>query len=98
MAYAVAMTKKSIMFQALRRYEFSCNIKPNAIILQVASMQKTQRKNGSVASSFTASGVRSPFGKCCSHAITKQFAMIVTRIVYSNGGHSMMKRINFRSG
>lgn len=32
------------------------------------------------------------------NAITKQLAMIVTRIVYSNGGHSIMKRVSRRNG
>lgn len=97
-AYAVTITKKSIIFHAFLKYEFSCKIKPNAIILHDASTQNMPRKNGSVASNFIASVVRSPFGKCCSSAITKQFAMIVTRIVYSNGGQSMMKRATARNG
>lgn len=56
------------------------------------------RKIGSVASNLMASGVRSPPGKCCSIAMTRQFAMIVTRIVYSNGGHSMINLVNRRNG
>lgn len=56
------------------------------------------RKMFSVASNLTASVVRSSRGKCCSDAITKQLAMIVKRIVYSNGGHSMINFISFRSG
>lgn len=87
-----------MIFQAFRRYEFSCSIKPIAMILHVASTQKMTRKNGSVISNVTASVVRSLSGKCCSDAITRQLAMIVTRIVYSNGGHSIMNRISLRSG
>lgn len=92
------ITKKSIIFQTFRRYEFLCNIKPNAIILHVASTQKMVRKIGSVASNSTASVVRSWPGKCCSDAITRQFAMIVTRITYSNGGHSIINCISLRNG
>lgn len=94
----MTITKKSIIFHAFLKYEFSCKIKPNAIILHEASTQNMLRKNGSVASNFTASVVRSPSGKCCSKAITRQFKMIVTKIVYSNGGHSMMKRVSRRNG
>lgn len=96
--YAVAITKKSIIFHAFRRYEFSCSIRPNAIILHVASTQKMTRNIGSVSSNLTARVVRSPSGKCCSDAITRQLAMIVTRIAYSNGGHSIINRISFRNG
>lgn len=94
----MTITIKSIIFHAFLKYEFSCKIKPNAIILHDASKQNMLRKNGSVASNFTASGVRSFSGKCCSKAITRQFKMIVTRIVYSNGGHSMMNRVSRRNG
>lgn len=98
LTYAVEITIKSIIFHTFRRYDFSWNIKPIAIILHVASTQNIPRKIGSAASKVTAIGVRSPSGKCCSDAITRQFAIIVTRTAYSNGGHSIRKRISLRNG
>lgn len=86
------------MFHTFRKYEFGCKIKPSAIILHVASKQKIAKKYDSVASNRTANGVRSPPGKCSSNAITKQLAIIVTKTVYSNGGHSIINLVNLRNG
>lgn len=87
-----------MIFHTFRRYEFGCKIKPRARILQEASKQKMYKKYGSASSNCIAKGVRSPSGKCSSIAITAQVAMIVTRIVYSNGGHSMINLNNLRIG
>lgn len=92
------MTMKSIIFQTFLKYELGCNTKPRAIILHDASMQNIVKKYGSDCSNWTANGVRSPPGKCSSNAITKQFAIIVTSIVYSNGGHSIINFASRRNG
>lgn len=75
-----------------------CNTKPRAIILHDASMQKIVKKYGSDFNNWAANGVRSPPGKCSSNAITKQFAIIVMSIVYSNGGHSIINFASRRNG
>lgn len=97
-SYAVLMTKKSMIFQIFRRYEFSCKTKPIAIILHVASTQNMHKKYGSVTSKLWANGVRSPPGRCSSIAITRQLAIMVTKTVYSNGGHSMINLVRRRNG
>lgn len=66
--------------------------------MHVASKQNMHRKYGSVTSNFCANVDRSPPGKCSSIAITKQLAIIVTKTVYSNGGHSIMNFVNRRNG
>lgn len=96
--YAVVITIKSKIFQTLRRYEFLCNNRPNAIILHDASTQNMARKYGSVFSRKTAIGVRSLPGICFSDAMTRQFVIMVTRITHSKGGHSIKNFINFRNG
>ena len=46
----VTTTVKSIIFQTLRRYEFLCITRPNAIIFKLASVQKIAKKYFSVDS------------------------------------------------
>lgn len=48
------------MFQTLRKYEFSCNTKPNAIILKLASIENMAKKYFSVESFI----VKINFYKC----------------------------------
>ena len=95
-AYPVTTTKKSMMFQMLRRYEPRWQTKPRARILRLASTQNIPRKYISVDSSCWARMVLSCLGRCSSRASTTQFAMMVIRTAYSNGGHSIMKRVCLR--
>ena len=46
--------------------------------------------------SFCASIVLSPFGRCSSSARTTQLAMMVSRTVYSKGGHSIRNLVVLR--
>ena len=46
----VTTTVKSIIFHTLRRYEFLCITRPNAIIFKLASVQKIAKKYFSVDS------------------------------------------------
>lgn len=56
------------------------------------------RNIGSASSSFMANGVRSFSGKCSSIAIVTHVAMMVTKTVYSNGGHSIINLNSLRIG
>lgn len=99
--YADVITMKSMIFHTSRRYEFGCKTRPLARILHAASTMNMPKKIGSASSSCMANGVRSLSGKCSSIAIVTHVAIIVTKTVYSNGGHSIMnlnsRRIGFWS-
>ena len=56
----VTTTVKSIIFHTLRRYEFLCITRPNAIIFKLASVQKIAKKYFSVESFI----VKINFYKC----------------------------------
>lgn len=92
------MTTKSIIFHIFLRYELGCRIKPSARILHNASIQKMVKNTGSAFSSSLDNGVRSLSGKCSSIAIVTHDDTIVTKTVYSNGGHSMINFISRRNG